>query len=41
MHRLLQRNTGIFVNTRSNSETKKRIIERLAQLFECQIYLDY
>ena len=35
------RDTDIFVNTRSNSETKKRIIERLAQLFECQIYLDY
>ena len=35
------RNTGIFVNIHSANETKKRIIERLAQLFECQIHLDY
>ena len=35
------RNTGIFVNIQGDSNKKKRIIDRLAQLFDCQIYLDY
>ena len=35
------RNTGIFVNIQGDSNKKKRTIDRLAQLFGCQIYLDY
>ena len=35
------RDTGILVNTHHNNRTKKRIIERLGELFGCQIFLDY
>ncbi len=35
------RHTGIFVDTLSDNDTKKKVIERLGELFECQIYLDY
>ena len=35
------RHTGIFVDTFSDSNTKKLLIKRLGELFECQIYLDY
>ena len=35
------RNTGIFVDTYGDSNMKKLIIERLSELFECQIFLDY
>lgn len=35
------RDTGIFVDTFGDSKRKKLIIERLGELFGCQIYLDY
>lgn len=35
------RDTGIFVDTFNDSNTKKRIIEKLGELFDCQIFLDY